>query len=590
MAIKFTYSSDGGPGQSAEFAKVVCRAGVCTSGVAGTLYELSAGQDPTPTLGHGPLAVADARAARLADAQRYCLKVEATTAGTISSVTQSGSGPTISVAGSAFDAISATPWIAAKVKIKVIRGGALGVARIAVALDGANYLYELDIPAESPATVLGTVDVTTLSLPSALDTLTLVLNYEGNLAQTCTFSAPGTPAAVVSQVDALSGAVADLVQGKYLRIRRPTVGTSSTLAVNASSTAEVLLGLATTQATGAASTVTLPGTGLVLTFASGTYVEGDTYTFTTTAPRCSLAAISAAITAALTADPAVRFGLFVPVQAPLDDADLRAYADALDALCQGWEAGDDRRYIVWLAGAPLDGTDAADKAAMLSHVSKHGAVATRDCYLVSAAPQPAGQLRASAVEQLAIRCVSQASFSDDVGFGGYGPLECLLRGPDGTLARNEATATVKLGGSKGAGFTVLTSKGGKAYFKRGVTRAGSTGPYARFVDLGVLRATKAVSQVLYDLLQAYENPTFDLNADGTIFEGDAAALEAAFKEPCDELFVRARHFSRFVVQIDRAEKISDTRALKVVWRAQIRGQGEDINGTLTVGGTLTDTE
>src|SRR5262245_58859447 len=102
MAIKFIYQSDGGTGLTAEFAKVACRAGVCTGGDAGRLYELSPGQDPTPVLGYGPLVVADARAGRLASgAQRFCLKVEATTEGTISAVAQSGTGPLISVAGSA---------------------------------------------------------------------------------------------------------------------------------------------------------------------------------------------------------------------------------------------------------------------------------------------------------------------------------------------------------------------------------------------------------------------------------------------------------------------------------------------------------
>lgn len=587
MAIKFTYQSDGGTGQTAEFAKVACRVGVCTGGVAGTLYELSSGQDPTPTLGYGPLPVADARASKLADADRYCLKVAATTAGAISAVTQSGSGPLITVAGSAMDGLSNTPYIAAKVKVKVIKGGALGTARVAVALDGASYVYEFDVPAEGPGTVIGSVDMTTLTTATDLGTKTLVLDPG---AVTVTFASPATVAAAITAVDGAAGFSCDLVQGKYMRIRSDAVGAAASVEVDATSTADDELGLDNLTHAGGAATVTIPGTGLVITFPAGTYVLGEVYFFTTTAPRSSLAAIISAITAALVADPAVSFGLFVVLQTPLDEVDERAYADALDALCAGWEAGDDRRYVVWLLGAPLDGTDAADKAAMATHVSPHGAIAVRDCYLVSAAPQPAGQLRASAVEQLALRCVAQPRFSDDVGFGGYGPLQCLLKGADGTAARNEATATVKLGGSKGPGFTALTSKGGKAYFKRGVTRAGSSGQYARFVDLGVLRATKAVSQVLYALLQAYENPTFDLNADGTIFEADAAALETAFKEPCDELFVRARHFSRFTVTIDRAEKISDTRTLKVAWKAQIRGQGEDIEGTLTVGGTLTDTE
>jgi hypothetical protein len=586
MAILFSIKSDGGPGLRADIAKILVLIGCCTGGVAGTLYEADPGQDLTPTLGYGPVAIADARMSIFApNAQRYALKVAASTAGTISAVTQSGAGPLITVAGSTMDAIT-TPFGEYKVKVKVLIGGLLssGAVRVAVALDGASYNYEFDVPPEAPGTVISTVDLNTLTLPGDLDTKTVVLDPG---AVTVTLAAPATVAAAVAQVHAAAGFNADLVQGKYLRIRSDAVGASASVEVDATSTADDELGLDNLVHQGSASTVTIPGTGLVITFPTGTYVKDEVYSFTTTAPRASLAAITSAITAAITANPLASFMHFVPVQAPLDDVDLRAYADGLDVICAANEAAEDKRFLRYFLGAPLGTTDSADKAAMLTHVSRYGTVATRDCFLTAPTSQPQGRLRVSAVEQAAIRRAAAPSFSEDLGNGEYGALECTIVGADNTLARNEATASIKLGGSQGPGFAALTLKNGRAYFKRGVTRAGSG---TRFVDEGVATATSALAAVLFAELRSKENKTYELNANGTIAEFEAAALETAFEEVVNAQFVRGehKHFSRVVVTVDREEVMSNSRQLKIAWKAQIRGQGEHIDGTLTVGGTITE--
>jgi hypothetical protein len=196
---------------------------------------------------------------------------------------------------------------------------------------------------------------------------------------------------------------------------------------------------------------------------------------------------------------------------------------------------------------------------------------------------PSGTFARSPRRALAIRCAS-VSLSEDPGYGGFGELpECFMKGPDGTLSGNENTATVKLGTSTGPGFTVVKSKRGLPYFVRGVTRAGQN---SRFVDLGVARMAAFAATVIYEALRRYENPTFDLNPNGTLQENDAASLEAAFGEALQEQVVRAKHASAARVVVDRAEKISDTRNITVEWTVQTRGQGENITGTLSLVGEL----
>lgn len=584
MALRFTVKGVGVTGQSTEFANVVLRAGVCTGGVAGTVYEFDPGQDSQPTLGYGPLAVADCRAAALVpNAQRYALKVAATQAGTISTVTQSGSGPLITVAGETIDGISDSPFIAANVKVRVAKGGPLGTARVDIALDGARFNYTLDVPAQGPPTVIGTVDVTGFTWGSGgtLDGLTFIIG-----AATCTFADPADEADMLAQLEtAIAGYSFDLVQGKYLRVRKDTAGGASTFTINATSTSDGTLGVSNTAATGSDSSITIPGTGFPITFPTGTYVEKEIYSFTTTAPRTSLAALMAALTTAGN-DFTIDFGLDMFAQAPLDEVDARAYTDALDALHATWETQTDKRFAFWLANTPLDVSDTAIKLAYAtSTASRHGAMAHQDCWLPSVLPQPIGNLRTPLVEQLAIRCASY-SFSEDPGCGEFGPLECSLAAPAGTpLARNEATASIKMGTSTGPGFTTLGSKRGKPYFTRGVTRAGSTGPLSRFVDVGVARATKAISAVIWMALGKFENKTFALNADGTMLEGDASAIDTAFNTECRGKFV-PDHFSSFKSRVVRAEKVSETRNFTVRWTAQIRGQGEDVTGELSIVGTV----
>lgn len=589
MAFSFTIQQSGILRDPAA-ANVILRAGVCSAGTSNARYEIDPGQDPQPSIGYGPLAVAGSQASRLAAARQILLKVPATTAGTISSVSQSPSNtsPLITVVGSTIDGLT-SPFDAFNVKVKVKTAGVVGVARVDVALDGASYNYSYDVPAKSAATITGTVDLTTLTLAD-LNTLTFIATSDLGGPVTTTLTTPSSVQDIADQITAAFAAGTDeaaarIVAGRYLQVYSLTTGSASTLSIG-NGTGNTLLGFTNAAgAVGADSKITLPGTGFVITCPStAAYIADTVYSFTSTAPRHSAAGLVTALAAA-NADTSLQFGLLEVVQDAYDATDLLSNVVALDASAAAWEAQPGKRFVPYLIGAPVGETDQAIKDILSGHSSRYGTVAARGIYTTMAAPMPSGIFLRSACRPLGIRLAAK-SLSEDPGFGGFGELpECFMIGPDGTSAAgNENTATTKLGTSKGPGFTVIKEKNGLPYFVRGVTRAGQS---SRFVDIGVQRMAAYAATIIFAAVSKLENATFDLNADGTMQESDAASLEESFAGELHRLLVRASHASGVNVLIDRAEKVSETRSFTATWSVQTRGQAEDIVGKLSIVGQLT---
>ncbi|MEO5726579.1 MAG: hypothetical protein ABI134_11920, partial [Byssovorax sp.] len=423
-----------------------------------------------------------------------------------------------------------------------------------------------------------------------LDALNVKITAETGGAQTLALTTPADLTALVTQLNSgTTNCTWSLLQGKYLRVVSGVPGLTSSLAIDATGLAAAVLGFTSgasnLTATGSASTITLPGTGLVLTFpATSDYVLDTVYSFTTTAPRHTQAALDTAL-AAINADSSLAFGVVHVVQEPADAADLKSYTADLIATKVAWEAQPNKRFVTFLLPAPVGASDASIKVAMQGQAVGRGVCVTAgDTYETSAAPSPIGTFRVAPAGPLSIRCAAE-SLSEDPGFGGFGPLpKCSIKSPNGvTLARDEYTAAIKLGTSAGPGFTTVCAKGGLPHFTRGVTRAGAAD---LFVDLGVSRMADEASRLLFAGLQKFENLTLDLNTDGTIDEADAASFEQVFDGILDEGIVKKKHASRAFTTINRAVNMSATRALVLEWTIQARGQGEDIKGTLKLVGTL----
>lgn len=116
------------------------KVGCCSLGTALEIYSFSDIKTLRETLGEGPLVEAAAHALLVAGGPVYCVRVTPDTAGVASAITKSGSGPTVTVAGAAYDTYS--------VKVLITKGGILGAGKCKISLDGGeNYLGEILIPA-----------------------------------------------------------------------------------------------------------------------------------------------------------------------------------------------------------------------------------------------------------------------------------------------------------------------------------------------------------------------------------------------------------------------------------------------------------
>ncbi len=140
-----------------------------------------------------------------------------------------------------------------------------------------------------PGFVQSTTVLSTLTLPADLTAKTLIVSVDGGLDQTVTFAAPADPAAVVSQTNAaLSGATATLAVGGQLHIASDSVGASSSIVINAASTALGGAGLTFPSLTGTGVSIAAVDDGNGDAYTS--LLEFDGYSFVTAASTAVLTA------------------------------------------------------------------------------------------------------------------------------------------------------------------------------------------------------------------------------------------------------------------------------------------------------------
>ncbi len=114
--------------------------GTSSSGTANTLYSFSSIPTAVSTVGQGPGPEAVAKLLQVAGGPVDFLKTAGSTAGAAGAITKSGGGPTVTVAGAAYDRYS--------VVLTIVLGGVLGTATFTYTLDGSNTPSEvLTVPA-----------------------------------------------------------------------------------------------------------------------------------------------------------------------------------------------------------------------------------------------------------------------------------------------------------------------------------------------------------------------------------------------------------------------------------------------------------
>lgn len=579
--------SEGTRAIPAPAGNVVARIAVTSAGTVGAVLELDPGQDnQLPGLcGYGAGVDCTQRALRISGRRAILVKAAGGIDGSISAVTQVGTGPAVTAAlASGVD----SPFDAQTIRVKVTKKGAPGVAQVRIALDGYTYGPTVDIPAKLAASVTGTVDLqATPALfgnSGTLDTLTVIVGVT-----TVVIDKPATPAALVAQL-VTGGLTASLVAGRYLRLSSASTGSGASLDVG-SGTANALLGFAANPAavTGVDSVISVPKTGVELTFGTGTYAVSTTYTLTTTPARMSLDDIDAALDALRASG--VRFGIVQIVQDPVDAEDFIETARALDAKLASWHnASQDRIFPLWAMGGPLGSTstdysgDAANDSALRAAVAGYStlycvAPAHGDMYCTST--EYGGSMRRSLAWPL-VEVLAAIRYSADPGAGDIpNPKlpECSAIGPDGvTTIRDELFAVHKM---EEVGFTVATRQSAAPKIKAGMTLAGST---SKFRFPGVLRMAYAAADIAYQRSLSYENVDLSLEKNGALREPIAAAIEGVYDADLKRLLVDPGHCSATKTTLDRTKRAAQDGVypLTPTWTVQMNGQIRDVSGVVSV--------
>jgi hypothetical protein len=440
---------------------------------------------------------------------------------TTSAVTQTGSGPAVTLSGTPNDRFDG--------KIKIAKGGTndSGNARFRVALDGATYGEEIDLPPRAPATMVGTVDLTTITL-SSLNTKVIAWESEDGNPVSITLSTPASVAALISQINTGisadgSNTVAELRAGKYLVIKSGSVGPTSTLD-GAAGDGMALVGLSpTAQETGESSTYEIPGTGLTATFANGTHELDTVHAFTTTAPRVSLSAYLAAIQDLRSPADGQRFAGFIICEEDWqDEHELYDYATSLASEVLGWETSEPARYnVIVYFGAKLGQGDQALRTKWQGVFSRKLSVAHGDGW-ADGTGYPVGKMRRSALfAQAIMMCALDESRS--IGEMEAGPVPGFyMKSPSGTLARDEMTATTKMADR----FNVLKRVNGAPHFMTGRTMADPSATPG-FAELTWLRPFYHAMQRVHDVLFGKLEATYPLQPDKRLNAADAQALDDA---------------------------------------------------------------
>lgn len=334
------------------------KTGVCSLGIVGTMYTLSTIAAARAALGVGPLVEAVCQTLAVGGGPVYAMPINPSTYGSAGAVTHTGPG-----VGTV--AVSLAP--AQSVAIKIFLGGVLGTATFQVSLGGGAY-GAITATAAGPGSyaIPGTMTTVTLAAGtyvagdiytiSTLGVVTLV--GSGPAATNVTFSS--------SPLD-LYAVVVTVVAGGAL-------GTATfNLSVDGGNNTGGQI------STPGAGKYAIPGTGVVLTFAS-TFTAADTYAFTTTAAGFNGTDVNNAYTAAL--GNAARWGFSHLVGAASSAAGAATIAATVDTLMTTAQVA--YRFVWTVTECPITESDSTLTAAFASFQSARVAVCACDVGLISA--------------------------------------------------------------------------------------------------------------------------------------------------------------------------------------------------------------
>lgn len=324
--------------------KTSVKVGISLLGDANTAMVCASPTIAKRLLGGGPLCDCTVNQTKRSGATVYAVNVPITTAGTVSALTQSGTGAGVpsGAAGPVYQILA-----------KCVLGGTLGTAKFQFSVNGGAYGATLTSTASS---YVYRVPGTFTTLTFAADTYRLndVYTVATTGVITVTAGGPEKLTQVSSPLDA------------YRLLITITKG-------GARGTAEFTYslddGANTSRVYATAATFVVPGAGIVLSFSDATYAKDDVFTGTSTPPAFTSADAQLAIEAMLKS--AYEFEGIHIVGTPSSAADAATLAIMLDTELQAAETTY-LRYIWGVSECPTVEADATVSAAFASLVSNTG--------------------------------------------------------------------------------------------------------------------------------------------------------------------------------------------------------------------------
>lgn len=308
----------------------------------------------------------------------------------------------------------------------------------------------------------------------------------------------------------------------------------------------------------------IPGTGLTITWADGTFVANDTYTFSTVAPSYALSDLQTALTAIL-ADTR-QWGHVHVVGAAASVAAAAAMAAGLDTTMQSAETA--FRYTFAVIEVP-DDTDANIIAAFASTASRRVMCCAGYAEIMSPI---SGLIRKRSSAWIASARIAQVPIHEDLGRVRTGPVTGVVK-----LYRDEQATP----GLDAARFTTLRTIIGQPGFwltsGRMIAPAGSDFTYVqnrRVMDEACAEARNGFMRYLNDSVRLD-------NATGFILEKEARAIESDVQGQLEVGLVNPGHASGADVRVQRDHNIISDATMPVTVTVTPLGYAKNI--TVTIG-------
>lgn len=516
---------DPGLGQvPASFANAEAAIGVCSKGLPNTFYSIGSPNSAKSQLGSGPLVEAILQRLSVAGAPVYAVPASPVSAGAVGATAHTGPG-----AG----AVVGSAGPAEVIVVKIILGGAVGTATFQVKVGTGGYGSTITTAA-------------TYVLPGTLTTLafaagTYVANdtYTHQLIGTVTLTGTGPATGMDTTTH-------NAVDNFAVSVKIGTAGALGTAtfqyALDSLAEADHAYGAQILVPSGAGK-YAIPGTGIVLTFAS-TFVSADLYTFAATTAGYTTTAATDALTA-LGTDPR-KWALLHVVGTAATETAAATLAAVVATAMNTFETN--YRYARAIIECPSTGiTDANILAAFDTEVvNSRVGVCVGEVDTIS---PTTGRTQKRNLAWAYMARLGAIPFSEHPGRVRRGPIKNVTR-----IYRDEA-ATPVLNDQRFV--TSRTFVGLPGYFITAGKMMASAG--SDFDEIQRCRVMDQASDITRQALVLFVNESVRVDPKtGFIDERDAQKIEAEVRSKLKAALVSPGHASAVNVVVDRAANILST--------------------------------